>query len=195
MLTNESTSYWKKKYSLYSEENCSSALCYEMYTLMKLEILTCRWPEDVCVCPRGCQTVQDTDKQGWVYEVFGLQPECHWWFCLSCLNPPPPSWDSSRTWDGFHHVIIKPPPFFSCAVANFVSLPPSHCVAVIFFSFCLQQAAFWTKLLSPWENATFMSSPHFNNSTPEIRHVFIMFCFLLSDSTVEVSLYWSCEIL
>lgn len=64
-----------------------------------------------------------------------------------------------------------------------------------FFSFCLQQAAFWTKLLSPGENATLMSSPHFHNSTPEIRHVFLTFCFLHSDNTVEVSLYRSCEIL
>lgn len=105
-----------------------------MHTLMKLEISTCWWPEDVCPAPPGCRTVQDTDKQGRVYEVFGLQPECHWWFCVSGRNPPPPSWDSSRTWDGFHHVIITPPPFFSCAVASLWGcLPPSHCVVVIFF--------------------------------------------------------------
>lgn len=176
-------------------KNCCSASCYEMHTLMKLEILTCWWPEDVCVCPQDagqCRTLISRAESR---------------RCLACsLSVTGDFAYLVRTHSHPHETAVGHEmvfimwlsnllSFFSCAVASSVSLPPSHCVVVIFFSFCLQQAAFWTKLLSPGENATFMSSPHFNNSTPEIRHVFLMFCFLHNDNTVEVSLYRSCKIL
>lgn len=167
-----------------------------MHTLMKLEILTCWWPEDVCVCPQDvgqCRTlISRTESRKCL--ACSLSVTGNFAYLVRTHSHP------HETAVGHEMVFIMSlsnlPPFFSCAVANSVSLPPSHCVVVIFFLFLFASSKLHSGQNScHQERMQHLCLLHTLTIAPQRSDVFLMFCFLHSDDTVEVSLYRSCEIL